>query len=387
MFAARNVIKYWMYDVLDAARNQYDLIICDCPPGLSLLAEAAIAAANVIVVPQVPDRLSTQGLQLYAKYLKEDLELSHIAERTGVFINRMDEQTLVARQYAEAIRREAGNAEFPYSVFDTEFGDAVAYKRAMDRSREASQRKPSRTVQAEIDAKKLQPFYARSQKCSDVTVDDSRAKCAELFALDAQLSAAKKAEETQSRVERVATKLRPANAPDSIDPQAENILAVAALALPIRSDAVKETGMAVNAWWSICIELMAALMPGLVAFLAGSSAADTQSQPQTRTQKKPKPTAKEAEPAPIETPKGTPDPIGQWIDDRIRETKYGAVGFALLLENCNQWMDERCLPQVSDTMLGWRLGEMGFKKAKVYGKMQYVGIRLEGLKPALKAVS
>ena len=136
VFAARNVIKYWMYDVLDAARNQYDLIICDCPPGLSLLAEAAIAAANVIVVPQVPDRLSTQGLQLYAKYLKEDLELSHIAERTGVFINRMDEQTLVARQYAEAIRREAGNAEFPYSVFDTEFSDAVAYKRAMDRSRD-----------------------------------------------------------------------------------------------------------------------------------------------------------------------------------------------------------------------------------------------------------
>jgi cellulose biosynthesis protein BcsQ len=124
-----------MYDVLDQARNQYDLIVCDCPPGLSLLAEAAIASADIIVVPQVPDRLSTQGLQLYAKYLKEDLELSNVAERTAVFINMMDHRTGVASEYADAIRREAGNAKFPYRVFAAQYNDAVAYKRAMERSR------------------------------------------------------------------------------------------------------------------------------------------------------------------------------------------------------------------------------------------------------------
>jgi hypothetical protein len=105
---------------------------------LSLLAEAAIASANIIVVPQVPDRLSTQGLQLYSRYLKEDLELANVAERTAVFINMMDLRTSVARDYAEAIRREAGNAEFPYRVFTTEYADAVAYKRAMDQSRRRS---------------------------------------------------------------------------------------------------------------------------------------------------------------------------------------------------------------------------------------------------------
>ena len=75
VFAARNAIRNWMHDVLNIARNQYDLVICDCPPGLSLLAEAAIAVADAIVVPQVPDRLSIQGLQLYAKYLRQDLAL------------------------------------------------------------------------------------------------------------------------------------------------------------------------------------------------------------------------------------------------------------------------------------------------------------------------
>jgi chromosome partitioning protein len=151
VFAARNVIKFWMFDVLDEARAQYDLIICDCPPGLSLLAEAAVAAADVIVVPQVPDRLSTQGLQLYSKYLREDLELTKVAERTAVFINMMDSRTAVARDYADAIRREATNATFPYRVFQTEYADAVAFKRAMDRPR----RLPFREIYADIDSSVL----------------------------------------------------------------------------------------------------------------------------------------------------------------------------------------------------------------------------------------
>lgn len=146
VFAARNVVKFWMYDVLDEARSHYDLVICDCPPGLSLLAEAAIASADVIVVPQVPDRLSTQGLQLYSKYLQEDLNLSNVAERTAVFINMMDSRTGVAKEYAEAIRREAGNAKFPYRVFKTQYSDSVVYKRAMDRSR----RLPFRDIYAEV---------------------------------------------------------------------------------------------------------------------------------------------------------------------------------------------------------------------------------------------
>lgn len=138
VFGAHNDVRAWMDEVLNDVICHYDLVICDCPPGLSLLAEAAIASANVIVVPQVPDRLSTQGLQLYSKYLKEDLELSNVAERTAVFINMMDSRTGVAKTYAEAIRREAGNAMFPYRVFATEYGDSVAYKRAMDRSRQLS---------------------------------------------------------------------------------------------------------------------------------------------------------------------------------------------------------------------------------------------------------
>lgn len=135
IFEARNCVNFWMLDVLRAARDHYDLIICDTPPGLSLLAESAIKSADLIVVPQIPDRLSTQGLQRYAKYFREDLELSDVAHRTVVFVNMFDGRTDVAEAYASAIRRESKQPIFPYRVFENQYRAKVAFKEAMDTSR------------------------------------------------------------------------------------------------------------------------------------------------------------------------------------------------------------------------------------------------------------
>src|SRR5262249_38645778 len=54
---ARLSFMAWMLDILEEAKHHYELIVCDCPPGLSLISEAALASADLIVVPQVPDRL------------------------------------------------------------------------------------------------------------------------------------------------------------------------------------------------------------------------------------------------------------------------------------------------------------------------------------------
>jgi chromosome partitioning protein len=138
VFEARNCVNFWMLDVLRAARNHYDLIICDTPPGLSLLAESVIKSADLIVVPQVPDRLSTQGLQRYAKYFQEDLEMLNVAQRTAVFINMFDARTDVADKYTAAIRRESQLPLFPYRVFENQYRSKVAFREAMDVSRRES---------------------------------------------------------------------------------------------------------------------------------------------------------------------------------------------------------------------------------------------------------
>jgi hypothetical protein len=241
----------------------------------------------------------------------------------------------------------------------------------------ASKGQPSRTVQSVIDAKKLQPFFARSENCKDVTIDDSREQCSELFALEAQHRAALDVEGHREKLATVAEGLRNVSTPDAIDPQAENILAIASLALSIRSDAVKETGIALNAWWAICIELLAAFMPGLVVFLGGHAVGNQSRQKATRQDR--------AKDTPATKPAPNQDAIAQWAGDRII-TGRGAVGFSFLLENCNAWMSENGFPPVSDTLLGRRLGEMGFKKEKIDGKMHYVGIRINAGKAALSVV-
>jgi cellulose biosynthesis protein BcsQ len=132
-YEARLTADHWMSAILNQALKTYDLVICDTPPGLSLLSEASIRKADLIVIPQAPDQLSTQGIQLYARYLGLDLQLSDIMHRTTVFINKRGHNR-VAKDYENAIRADAGRPQFPYKVFENIYGDSVAFKRAMDRS-------------------------------------------------------------------------------------------------------------------------------------------------------------------------------------------------------------------------------------------------------------
>jgi cellulose biosynthesis protein BcsQ len=130
----RLILASWMADLLAEARNQFDLIICDTPPGLSLLSETVIRAADHIIAPQVPDRLSTQGLQLYARYLQEHLQMPRVAERTYVFINRYSAGQTVSKLYADRIAKAAGHSSFPYKLFRNRYTSTTLFQRAMDRS-------------------------------------------------------------------------------------------------------------------------------------------------------------------------------------------------------------------------------------------------------------
>jgi chromosome partitioning protein len=49
--------------VLDTVTNAYDVVILDCPPGASLVAENALRAADVVVLPLVPAPLALRSLE------------------------------------------------------------------------------------------------------------------------------------------------------------------------------------------------------------------------------------------------------------------------------------------------------------------------------------
>jgi len=131
---AANDMAAWLRQLLAAVETYYDLIVIDTPPGLSLLTEAAIREAHLIVVPQAPNRLSYQGLQAYSTYLTRELRLTSIANKVAVLIN-MDIATKDAKHYSEQIRAQARQGEFQYRVFQQTFANTDAFRVAMSRER------------------------------------------------------------------------------------------------------------------------------------------------------------------------------------------------------------------------------------------------------------
>jgi chromosome partitioning protein len=133
-FAAHTSVAAWLDDLLAVLRPHYSLIVFDTPPGLSIFAECAIRASDLVVVPQVPDKLGTQGIEVYAKYLLDHLKLHVVAQKTTVLLNMVPSRsTRIARRYIDEIARMAGTGALPYRLFDTRYPDSTVFRGAMER--------------------------------------------------------------------------------------------------------------------------------------------------------------------------------------------------------------------------------------------------------------
>jgi len=60
-----------LHKVLKPLNEDYDVIILDCPPGLSLLSEAVFRAADALLVPTLPSILSLRTLKMLIDFRKE----------------------------------------------------------------------------------------------------------------------------------------------------------------------------------------------------------------------------------------------------------------------------------------------------------------------------
>jgi len=88
--------------VLASLGERYDVVILDCPPGASLVAENAVQAADIVVVPLVPSPLSLRSLDQVAAIVAE------AAQPTPVlgFLSMVDRRKAAHRAAAESLHRE-----------------------------------------------------------------------------------------------------------------------------------------------------------------------------------------------------------------------------------------------------------------------------------------
>jgi chromosome partitioning protein len=118
---------------LAKARRNFDFILIDCAPGISVLTEVSIRLADLVIVPTIADFLSTFGLQAFCITLSDRGLVENArraARRPHVLITRR-RQVNIQTQTAEKLRNEATAHKPAFDVFQTEIPEAVAIAGAL----------------------------------------------------------------------------------------------------------------------------------------------------------------------------------------------------------------------------------------------------------------
>jgi len=117
---------------LDQLRTFYTHIIFDCAPGISAFTSAAVALADLIIVPTLPDFLSHLGLTAFMKSVLSDIdrEGGNGARRPHVLVTRK-RNTREHNRYHQLLKVEAAKPGAPFKLFDTHVPEAAAWPSAI----------------------------------------------------------------------------------------------------------------------------------------------------------------------------------------------------------------------------------------------------------------
>ena len=90
--------------MLASLTKRYDMVILDCPPGMSLLSAAILRAADVVVVPLVPSPLAMRSLEQVSAMVA-----AMKGKRPTIvgFLSMVDRRKTIHRDLAERLPRES----------------------------------------------------------------------------------------------------------------------------------------------------------------------------------------------------------------------------------------------------------------------------------------
>jgi len=123
--------EYYLRKFINRFRHEYDYILIDLPPSLSLLTVNGMVAADELIIPVQAEYYSLEGLgQLLETVDLIRNNLGHPLQVTGALITMYDKREHLSREVSKNLRRH-----FPHHVFEVEVPRAVALAEAPSFSR------------------------------------------------------------------------------------------------------------------------------------------------------------------------------------------------------------------------------------------------------------
>ena len=115
--------KHRLESILKGMKNDYDLVILDCPPTISNLSESIFTAADYILVPVIPTTLSERTFdQLHDFFAQEDYSKKKLIP----FFALVQKQKSLHHQTMENLRARSDkflNATVPFSADIEKMGE------------------------------------------------------------------------------------------------------------------------------------------------------------------------------------------------------------------------------------------------------------------------
>jgi len=119
--------------LLKHVRGVFDIVLIDCPPGLSVLTESWLREADFHLSPTKPDYVSTCGLEVFRRFRGLNPEMG-FAENLGVIVNMKDVYSSVDADYQRWLMENPDNLCFSQAVPRTSALQVAAQLSPVERS-------------------------------------------------------------------------------------------------------------------------------------------------------------------------------------------------------------------------------------------------------------
>src|SRR5262252_1549946 len=97
--------------LLNHVRGVFDLVLIDCPPGLSVLTESWLREADFHLSPTKPDYVSVCGLEVFRRFKALNPEMG-FAENIGVLVSMRDKLSPSDEEYHRWLKQNPENKCF-----------------------------------------------------------------------------------------------------------------------------------------------------------------------------------------------------------------------------------------------------------------------------------
>jgi hypothetical protein len=255
------------------------------------------------------------------------------------------------------------------------------------------QHRPAQAVQADIDAVKTEKPWGWTNGCTDVTGSKGRSFCQKYHAMAAELASAEQSIALEARISDVQGKIEASNGStvmSEADPQAAVLAKLAGVLAP--SIKIEDVQTALTVFIALLLEVGSAFgmyiafsqwrlydrhTPTAPRMAPVSTAAAAVAAEKAVAIAKPRSGANDNRSKPAARLVAPETDVERFYKERIETQDGSSLTATSLYEDYCAWCEEQQKEPLALPTFGREFGELGVQKARIAGRVRYIGIALK----------